>query len=122
MKTTQENLVTEVNATAIQKINKFLKVNPNEEFERVEMKISFYNYYDLMCNINALFEGIKILSIDSNAPEKDNLSVINSLSAIGAKLLPFSESEFMDYLIFKKSYENSDVFMDIETLQRIKNG
>lgn len=129
MKTQQNENIKEINLDSFSRINSFLKkVKPieeneeNEENESVELKIGFYSHYELICNISCLLDGISILSIDSNAPEKDNLRVIYALSNIGRKLIPFEEMDFLDDMMFKKSYRDNENFEKIENLTKnLKN-
>jgi len=77
--------------------------------EPVKVTLTFINYTELGCKINALLYAIE--SIGNNT-DTDNIFTCSSLAEICRKLIPTNEFELLDSLLIKRE-NNKNQFVKI---------
>jgi len=107
--------ITEINKVALKKLAFYLdNINlDNNDLERVVLTNTFFNYEDVVNNINSLLNT----TVRSLQNDNDDLCVYEVANVLGMviKLVNQLPIEFVDNLIFKSTH-NKDGFTNIDSL------
>lgn len=116
------NKITEVNLSVLANIDRNIKnidqeANANRK-QAVQKTLTFFNYSDMILLVEDLISAIKVLSLDSNAREADNLRCIGSIAEIIQNISLSNEASFLDDLLMKEQF-NKDKFISIKEFEKL---
>lgn len=102
--------ITEYSPEALKNISTYLEFSQFNH-EPVLKEITFSNYMEISSAISAIFSAIETIGFYG---DKQDLATCLGLAAIGKKLVPIVELEFLDRLLIEK--EENNPILKIEDL------